>query len=70
MEIKVENKDLFSQENDIIVPENFNEADEQLAKIAEMSKRPYLLLKENNFFEAKIAFEEILKIFYLLALNF
>ena len=47
-------KDLFSQENDIIVPENFNEADEQLAKIAEMSKRPYLLLKENNFFEGHL----------------
>lgn len=58
----MENKDLFNEENDLLVPDNFNETDEQLAKISEMSKKPYLLLKENNFFEAKIAFEEILKI--------
>lgn len=59
----------FTQQNDNFLPESFeipqmesSGSNENLAKITEISKRGYQLIKENEFEDAKKAFEEILQI--------
>lgn len=60
--------DNLNQQNDIIVPENFepsisgNTSTENINKISELSKKGYQLIRENDISGAKEAFNSILQI--------